>query len=297
MSQASTLLVAGVTESRTDDNENSWRRCRTPSQESSQRFGEEIESSWRRCRTPSPDFSYRCRFTNTEHDMLGSSSAAAYPNYQSNLCAANPPFVWVYVPIIEGLPTVDYDYVPTVDGAPAGLVDYDYVPTVDGAPIGVIDYDHVPTVDGAPTGLVDYESQKSGASTPSTEATSMSESPRNLEDTDPEEHPSGEEGVETTYDVSPPSNGCLDPDESLCWLLLDSECSVGSVGHPYACADACKYLRKSKGCKDGPTCPRCHFCRWVAPRHAYRERTRVRQRLRRKVASENNDERQPALND
>jgi len=36
--------------------------------------------------------------------------------------------------------------------------------------------------------------------------------------------------------------------------------SRGSVGHPHACADACKYFWKKKGCKDGASCKRCHLC-------------------------------------
>mmetsp|Transcript_67154 Transcript_67154/g.160175 ORF Transcript_67154/g.160175 Transcript_67154/m.160175 type:complete len:380 (-) Transcript_67154:133-1272(-) len=38
--------------------------------------------------------------------------------------------------------------------------------------------------------------------------------------------------------------------------------SVGSLGHPYSCAQACKYVGKAKGCKDGTSCPNCHLCRW-----------------------------------
>jgi hypothetical protein len=38
--------------------------------------------------------------------------------------------------------------------------------------------------------------------------------------------------------------------------------SIGSAGHPYSCADACKYVSRSKGCKDGSNCARCHLCRW-----------------------------------
>lgn len=38
--------------------------------------------------------------------------------------------------------------------------------------------------------------------------------------------------------------------------------SVGSVGHPLACKDACKYNSKKRGCKDGPNCDHCHLCQW-----------------------------------
>eukprot|EP00435_Cladocopium_sp_Y103_P024938 s2059_g6.t1 len=37
---------------------------------------------------------------------------------------------------------------------------------------------------------------------------------------------------------------------------------VGSFGHPLTCAEACKYARKPKGCKDGRYCTRCHICHW-----------------------------------
>jgi len=38
--------------------------------------------------------------------------------------------------------------------------------------------------------------------------------------------------------------------------------SVGSMGHPETCADACKYHWKSGACKDGSMCVRCHVCPW-----------------------------------
>eukprot|EP00434_Breviolum_minutum_P010039 symbB.v1.2.008855.t1/scaffold553.1/size187910/16 len=38
--------------------------------------------------------------------------------------------------------------------------------------------------------------------------------------------------------------------------------SLGSLGHPYSCGLACKYVGKAKGCKDGTLCPNCHLCRW-----------------------------------
>lgn len=38
--------------------------------------------------------------------------------------------------------------------------------------------------------------------------------------------------------------------------------SRGSVGHPHRCGEACKYVRKSRGCKDGALCDHCHICEW-----------------------------------
>lgn len=45
---------------------------------------------------------------------------------------------------------------------------------------------------------------------------------------------------------------------------FDSEpmSSLGSVGHPVSCGDACKYASKSRGCKLGTACDRCHLCMW-----------------------------------
>mmetsp|Transcript_90565 Transcript_90565/g.170697 ORF Transcript_90565/g.170697 Transcript_90565/m.170697 type:complete len:218 (-) Transcript_90565:32-685(-) len=39
--------------------------------------------------------------------------------------------------------------------------------------------------------------------------------------------------------------------------------SVGSDGHPYTCAIACKFVKKKSGCKDGVNCIRCHLCVWT----------------------------------
>jgi len=37
----------------------------------------------------------------------------------------------------------------------------------------------------------------------------------------------------------------------------------GSLGHPYSCGPACKYVLKTRGCKDGDNCNHCHLCRWT----------------------------------
>jgi len=37
----------------------------------------------------------------------------------------------------------------------------------------------------------------------------------------------------------------------------------GSLGHPYSCGPACKYVLKSRGCKDGDNCTHCHLCHWT----------------------------------
>jgi len=38
--------------------------------------------------------------------------------------------------------------------------------------------------------------------------------------------------------------------------------SVGSIGHPHCCAQACKYVKRKSGCRDGSQCPNCHLCHW-----------------------------------
>jgi len=51
----------------------------------------------------------------------------------------------------------------------------------------------------------------------------------------------------------------------------DHPISLGSVGHPNFCAQPCKYVRKTRGCKDGDKCANCHCCVWRSHR-----RTRAR---------------------
>lgn len=43
--------------------------------------------------------------------------------------------------------------------------------------------------------------------------------------------------------------------------------SKGSLGHPSNCGRPCKYVRKSRGCKDGTECSYCHICVWHSRRH------------------------------
>lgn len=38
--------------------------------------------------------------------------------------------------------------------------------------------------------------------------------------------------------------------------------SEGTRGHPDRCAEACKYVRRKGGCRDGEKCPKCHSCQW-----------------------------------
>lgn len=49
-------------------------------------------------------------------------------------------------------------------------------------------------------------------------------------------------------------------------------CNPGSMGHPYSCGPACKYVLKQKGCKDGDLCSHCHICRWTryAAKHQFK---------------------------
>eukprot|EP00437_Effrenium_voratum_P004195 CAMPEP_0181425514 /NCGR_PEP_ID=MMETSP1110-20121109/15197_1 /TAXON_ID=174948 /ORGANISM="Symbiodinium sp., Strain CCMP421" /LENGTH=318 /DNA_ID=CAMNT_0023548701 /DNA_START=263 /DNA_END=1219 /DNA_ORIENTATION=- len=46
------------------------------------------------------------------------------------------------------------------------------------------------------------------------------------------------------------------------WEQSELRSSVGSSGHPFSCAPACKYVGKASGCMDGTNCPNCHLCRW-----------------------------------
>lgn len=39
--------------------------------------------------------------------------------------------------------------------------------------------------------------------------------------------------------------------------------SVGSRGHPFTCAPACKFALKKRGCKDGAACSHCHLCKYI----------------------------------
>mmetsp|Transcript_24817 Transcript_24817/g.45524 ORF Transcript_24817/g.45524 Transcript_24817/m.45524 type:complete len:282 (-) Transcript_24817:42-887(-) len=56
--------------------------------------------------------------------------------------------------------------------------------------------------------------------------------------------------------------------------------SVGSIGHPLKCAMPCKYFqKKSRGCKDGTKCERCHLCHW-RPAENRRRRAQATQQQR-----------------
>ena len=44
--------------------------------------------------------------------------------------------------------------------------------------------------------------------------------------------------------------------------IPDIKPSRGSEGHPHCCQPACKYVRKTRGCKDGDQCAHCHLCVW-----------------------------------
>lgn len=38
--------------------------------------------------------------------------------------------------------------------------------------------------------------------------------------------------------------------------------SVGTRGHPRSCGEACKYVKRKGGCRDGANCLQCHRCFW-----------------------------------
>lgn len=70
--------------------------------------------------------------------------------------------------------------------------------------------------------------------------------------------------VMTSLEMPPPS-----PHPVSRWSFVDAP-SVGSHRHPFMCGDACKYVRKAKGCKDGSDCSYCHRCVWFKPYRASR---------------------------
>jgi len=45
-------------------------------------------------------------------------------------------------------------------------------------------------------------------------------------------------------------------------LMDEQTVSKGSVGHPFHCAEACKYVKRKGGCQQGANCPNCHHCFW-----------------------------------
>lgn len=38
--------------------------------------------------------------------------------------------------------------------------------------------------------------------------------------------------------------------------------SVGTLGHPHSCGEACKYRNRKSGCLLGVNCDKCHLCCW-----------------------------------
>lgn len=42
--------------------------------------------------------------------------------------------------------------------------------------------------------------------------------------------------------------------------------SLGTMGHPFACASPCRYVKRKGGCRDGADCPNCHECFWTKSR-------------------------------
>jgi len=68
-----------------------------------------------------------------------------------------------------------------------------------------------------------------------------------------DDHDDDDEDIE---DVPPPhAPFAAGPEE------LPAGCpTLGSLNHPHACADFCKYSKKSRGCMDGAACIRCHLC-------------------------------------
>lgn len=45
----------------------------------------------------------------------------------------------------------------------------------------------------------------------------------------------------------------------------DEMVSLGTLGHPHACAEACAYVKRKGGCRDADQCLKCHLCFWRRP--------------------------------
>jgi len=76
-----------------------------------------------------------------------------------------------------------------------------------------------------------------------------------------------EEGNRQAFPHEQPELGqgraCLrQVDPTVSDLPQQEAASVGSIGHPHFCAQACKYVNRKSGCRDGNQCPNCHLCRW-----------------------------------
>jgi hypothetical protein len=57
--------------------------------------------------------------------------------------------------------------------------------------------------------------------------------------------------------------------------------SIGSIGHPHSCAEACKYFKKAWGCKRGAQCNHCHLCsrhhlsKWRRPKSGAKQKPAI----------------------
>mmetsp|Transcript_9491 Transcript_9491/g.27060 ORF Transcript_9491/g.27060 Transcript_9491/m.27060 type:complete len:222 (-) Transcript_9491:56-721(-) len=60
------------------------------------------------------------------------------------------------------------------------------------------------------------------------------------------------------------SSPCM-PNSSVGGAEVLPQHSSGSAGHPFCCADPCKFARTRRGCRDGDACDRCHLCVWRKP--------------------------------
>jgi len=64
--------------------------------------------------------------------------------------------------------------------------------------------------------------------------------------------------------VPPPPAPIVEREQEAQETLEQPVLSIGSMNHPHACSGlACKYAWKSRGCKEGADCSRCHLCVWT----------------------------------
>jgi hypothetical protein len=77
--------------------------------------------------------------------------------------------------------------------------------------------------------------------------------------------------IDAPHDASMPQYDAYEPNYL---KFIQSVCSLGSVGHPYSCGGACKYMKTQRGCKVGVQCDRCHLCKWTRAGERQVENTR-----------------------
>mmetsp|Transcript_42147 Transcript_42147/g.111316 ORF Transcript_42147/g.111316 Transcript_42147/m.111316 type:complete len:628 (-) Transcript_42147:339-2222(-) len=87
---------------------------------------------------------------------------------------------------------------------------------------------------------------------------------------------SGHASVDTAISKDVKDDNIEVADASISAGIDGAPISVGTHGHPHTCKQACKYLRRSGGCRDGTKCERCHLCTWrrgLPPKEGFAEKS------------------------